>query len=346
MRQPVQSVPSWTMIITCVFAYGCAQPSHDKATPQQRESGCLKQVTAAQDKPHTSSSESPPTANTHLVGTNPDGEISGVTSRILDPNSSDVDGNRPSGTTGRTYVPWKERRGSAYPGDFWTSFGRDSKEMPATLWDDAKAVVTNPVSLIGIGLAGAAGIAISASGTDGEIAEQTLNHPTLNHFWDSFFDATGNPGTHFAVAGAMYFTSLATQDTKNYEISKTLINALAINGLTMLTLERSINTHSPNGDPFGWPSGHTSSSFTVATVLAEEYGPLAGVPAFAFASLVGFERIDARNHDFSDVVSGALIGMAIGHAVVQNHQPKVMGFEITPYADISGGVGMAMIKHF
>ena len=98
--------------------------------------------------------------------------------------------------------------------------------------------------------------------------------------------------------------SLAGHDVKSYETSKTLISALIINGLADIALKEAVRTRSPNGDPLGWPSGHTSSSFTVATVIYEEYGPLAGVPLFAFASFVGYERIDARNHDFSDVISG------------------------------------------
>jgi len=81
-------------------------------------------------------------------------------------------------------------------------------------------------------------------------------------------------------------------------------------------------------------------------VLHEAYGPWVGIPLFAFASYVGYERIDARNHDFSDVLSGMLIGIAIGHAVSQNHQPKIFGFDVIPYAAPSGGAGVALVKRF
>lgn len=248
-------------------------------------------------------------------------------------------------TAGRAYVPWKERRGPAYPGDFWTSMGRDGKETPAILWDDAKAVVTNPVSLIGIALAGASGIAINASGADDNIAHQTEFHGhKLNTFWDSAFDAGGNPGTHFAIAGAMYLAGLGGGDTKTYEVSKTLVSALAINGMTTLALKGIVRTHSPNGDPDGWPSGHTSSSFAFATVMAESYGPWVGVPLYGFAAMVGYERIDARNHDFSDVVSGALLGTAIGYAVGENHKARVFGMEVVPIVSPEGMVGVGLAK--
>ncbi len=245
------------------------------------------------------------------------------------------------------YVPWRERYGPAYPGDFWRSFGRYAKELPLTLWDDTEATFTNPVSLVGFGLAGAAGIAIAGSGADDEVSDHTHKHGSqLNGFWDSVGDAGGNPWTHFAAAGAFYFYTLGAGDEKNYEVAQTLLNALMINGLVTESLKTAVNTRSPNGDPRGWPSGHESSSFCVATVMYEEYGPYVGVPMFAFASFVGYERIDARNHDFSDVVSGALIGMAIGHAVAKNHKMRIAGLELAPYVDDRGGVGLALIKQW
>jgi len=234
----------------------------------------------------------------------------------------------------KAYVHWRRRHGPAYPGDFWPSFGRWAKELPATLWDDTVATAKNPVALAGIVAAGVSGIVINASGSDNRVQDHFDKHGhQLNSFWDTVGDVGGNPGTHFAVAGAMYFASLARMDKVNYEKACTLMNALAINGLTTLVLKGAARTDSPNRDPWGWPSGHTSSSFCFATVMLEEYGPWVGVPLMAFASYVGYERIDARNHDFSDVVSGALLGIAIGHAVAQNHQPRVMGFDVVPYVD-------------
>ena len=246
------------------------------------------------------------------------------------------------------YTPWRQRRGPAWPGDFWRSFGRDAKELPATLWDDTTATFTNPWTWAGLGAAVAAGVTLDAANVNGCVADHYhKNRSQLNSFWDSVGDVGGNPGLHFAVAGAMYFTSLYQQDVKHYEVSKALINALAINGLTTLALKGVANSESPNGDDFGWPSGHTSSTFCFATVMHEAYGPWVGVPLFAFATFVGYERIDARNHDFHDVISGAMIGIAIGHAVYQNHQPKILGFDVMPYSDPARGtVGIALVKQF
>ncbi|MDY7011169.1 MAG: phosphatase PAP2 family protein [Planctomycetota bacterium] len=243
---------------------------------------------------------------------------------------------------------WAKRRGPAYPGDFWRSFGRDAKELPATIWDDTNATFTDPWTLVAMGAAGAVGIALDATNVNGSVADHfTENRPQLSKFGDMVGDVGGNPGTHFGIAGAMYFTSLATGDVKTYETSKALINALAVNGLTTLALKGLARTESPNGDEFGWPSGHTSSTFCLATVMHEAYGPVVGVPLFIFSSFVGYERIDARNHDFNDVISGAIIGIAIGHAVMQNHQPRILGFDVIPWSDpTNNSVGIALSKEF
>lgn len=243
------------------------------------------------------------------------------------------------------FVHWQQRRGPAYPGDFWRSFGRDAQELPATIWDDTKATFTSPFALVMFAGAVAAGVSIDVADWNGCTADHFQRGGELNNFWDGVGDVGGNPGTHFALAGAAYFITLYNQDVKNYEISKTMINALAINGMFTMALKGVANSESPNGDDFGWPSGHTSSSFCMATVLHEAYGPWVGVPAFAFATFVGYERVDARNHDLNDVASGALIGIAIGHVVFQNHQPRIAGFDVIPVADpTTGTLGVALAK--
>ena len=246
------------------------------------------------------------------------------------------------------YVPYDERRGPAYPGDILRSLGRDGKEFLPMVWDDTKSIARQPISIVAILAAGAAGISINASGADDNIAHQTARHGHhLSKCGDMIGDVGGNPGTHFAITGVAYFASQYLGDTKLYETSKTMLSALSINGAFTLLLKAAARTHSPNGDPAGWPSGHTSSSFAFATVLNESYGPWVGVPAFLFAGFVGYERVDARNHDFSDVVSGALIGYAIGYAVSKNHEWKVLGMDVVPLLDGERGhFGLALTKQW
>ncbi len=247
---------------------------------------------------------------------------------------------------------WSRRRGPAYPNDALRTIGRDFKELPATVWDDTKATFTDRTALILLAAAGVAKGIIRTSGLDEEVEDKydydgDSHGSWLNSEWDGIGGFFGSPAVHFPAAGLMYLTALARKDVKGYETSKALINALSINGLLTLGLKYTFSTHSPNGDPFAWPSGHTSSSFCFATVMHDAYGPWVGVPLFAFATFVAYERVDARNHDFSDVVSGALIGIAIGHAVMRNHEPRIFGFDVVPIADPqTGAMGVGLAKRF
>lgn len=248
---------------------------------------------------------------------------------------------------GVEYTPWQKRRGPAYPDDKWRSVGRDLQELPETLWDDTKYAACEPIFWVGMGVAGVSGLVIHKTGVDGTIADRTKGHQQLSSEVDGIGGFFGSPAVHLPLSALMYTTGLVVEDVKLYETSKALFNALALNGITVEILKIACQTDSPNGDPLGWPSGHTSSSFCFATVMAEAYGPWVGVPLFAFAGFVGWERIDARNHDFSDVISGMVMGITWGYVVSENHKPRMLGMDIEPMVDpATQSVGLALVKRW
>jgi len=244
------------------------------------------------------------------------------------------------------YVPWRRRVGRAYPDHFWPSLGRWGQEMPETLWDDAKSVVANHDSLVMLGVAGLTGLAIAASDLDDRVEDHYTRHGSqLGEDLDGIGGFLGNPALHLPGAFVAVIVATATEDETLYEDSTTLLNALVVNGLTTQGLKWVFRSASPNGDEMGWPSGHSSSTFCLATVMYHQHGPWVGLPLLGFATFVAYERVDARNHDFSDVVSGALIGIAIGHAVASNHEMRVFGMDVVPYVHPdTGAVGVALTK--
>jgi len=67
------------------------------------------------------------------------------------------------------------------------------------------------------------------------------------------------------------------------------------------------------GDP-ALPSGHASTSFACAAVLAW-VTPLPALPLFAVAALVAFSRVYVGAHYPLDAVAGAALGLAVATAL-------------------------------
>jgi len=162
---------------------------------------------------------------------------------------------------------------------------------------------------------------------------------------DDFGSIIGNPGLHFLIGGTWYLAAVQQRDARHHELSKVLLEALIVTNTSTLALKVAMDDRSPNGEKWGWPSGHTSSSVCVAAVLHEYYGWKAGVPLYLLAGYSAATRLDDREHDLSDLVFGAALGWVVGHSVVKGELPEIGGFTILPYADRGAG-GVMFVKGF
>lgn len=74
-----------------------------------------------------------------------------------------------------------------------------------------------------------------------------------------------------------------------------------------------------NFDAF--PSGHTATAFSIATVIAKQYDKTIYVPilSYTLASIVGITRIAESTHWASDVFVGAIIGYLSATQIVHNN---------------------------
>ncbi|GAB3892710.1 phosphatase PAP2 family protein [Larkinella knui] len=98
-----------------------------------------------------------------------------------------------------------------------------------------------------------------------------------------------------------------------------LANSVAQGITTTLKFAVSYPRPDQNGHQ-SFPSGHTTSAFTGATLLAHEYGGRSGWYSFAgyaAATTVGGFRIIKNRHWLADVLFGAGVGIASTEAVYQ-----------------------------
>ena len=94
----------------------------------------------------------------------------------------------------------------------------------------------------------------------------------------------------------------------------------------------------PNGANFSFPSGHTTSAFTTATVLQRHFGWKAGVPAYAIGTYVAMSRMADNRHYPSDLLVGAAVGIVSARSVMVEFGRS--RFAVTPLA-VAGGGGIA-----
>jgi len=222
-------------------------------------------------------------------------------------------------------------------------------DWPGRIIKDTKECFLRPDNLTALLLAGGASVAMHSSGADKKLNENFDDHHVFRGFRDESLNVIGHPWTQFGMATLWYAVSAKNQDELNKARAQTMIEALSVTGVVTIGLKAIRNNDSPNGKNWAWPSGHTASSFTAASVLDEFYGPKVGVPAYILASLVGWRMMDTGDHWASDVVFGATLGWVVGHTVADRHkQLEVAGFKVLPYAGNHNGsvIGVTLVKRF
>jgi hypothetical protein len=225
----------------------------------------------------------------------------------------------------------------------------DLSVFPDRLWEDSKDTFSQRDNMLALVLAGGASVIMHNDNTDNRVAEYFERHQVFPEFWDSTFDIIGSPASHFSATFLWYAISAGRHDELNKERAWTMMTALTVNGIVTLGLKVIRNNDTPNGDWLSWPSGHTSSSFTVASILHEFYGLKVGIPAYIVAFLVGYRMMDAGDHWASDVVFGATLGWVVGHTIANKHKKlEVAGFKVLPYISTNdeAAMGISLVKQF
>jgi membrane-associated phospholipid phosphatase len=169
-------------------------------------------------------------------------------------------------------------------------------------------------------LAGGA-LALAAHGEESpDRAEQLLDRPLFDGGLD-----VGSTYGHGLTLGAGALALLAAgslvDDANLTGAGSEIARALAYTGIAVTSLKVAVGRTRPNGGNWSFPSGHAAAAFATAPVLSRRFGPRVGIPAYALAVATGLGRMEDRKHYLSDVLAGAAIGLAIGHAVAGPDEP-------------------------
>ena len=114
----------------------------------------------------------------------------------------------------------------------------------------------------------------------------------------------------------LYIADILKVKSKNHWFEQTkylIISNIITSGITH-GLKNLTDKTRPNGGENSFPSGHTSFSFTNATVLFNEFhktAPLLAYSGYLFSTTTGVFRILNNKHWLSDVLVGAGIGIIV-----------------------------------
>ncbi len=209
-----------------------------------------------------------------------------------------------------------------------------TRTMPRNLWLGTKNTFWGwNLALLGVG----SGSALLLSQTDADLDIQDDLVDSLGGA-SKIGDIAGNAGTIAGITAGTFLVATFTENQKLLETSKALIEAEILTAVATTGLKLAFGRERPDrsGSRFSssFPSGHTSGSFTLATVFDQMYGHKVGIPLYLAAGFVGWSRISDNKHFLSDVIFGAAMGTAIGRAVTAIHKNKQMKpYTILPYSN-------------
>jgi membrane-associated phospholipid phosphatase len=138
------------------------------------------------------------------------------------------------------------------------------------------------------------------------------------------------------LLGAAFLYGVISKKEKPKKVALDGVKAFAVSGILVQGVKMVTQRQRPYQNPQpsfpnnfdgpsgnsgynSFPSGHTTSVFSVATVVATEYKNVKWVPyvCYAIAGLTGLSRINDNKHWASDVIMGAAIGFAVGKLIAK-----------------------------
>jgi len=240
---------------------------------------------------------------------------------------------------------------------------RDSllvKKTVVHVWNDSKNWAISPIKwdktdwLIFGSVTAATGTLIAWGDQSVYNYANTLHTKNRDQFF-KYIQPLGNTYL-FVTMSAFFVSAVLTKNNYTFETSLIVAESFSLTGIacqiTKMTTGRARPNNEGTTNPHQWDgpffnghsffSGHTSSVFSVASVIAYRYRDTKWIPilSYGLATLGGLERIYDNRHWTSDVFFGAAIGTATGIFLCKSWEKNTIRFYPTA---LPGGAGLSMV---
>jgi membrane-associated phospholipid phosphatase len=219
------------------------------------------------------------------------------------------------------------------------------------LGGDFSAQATYPIRLAGqepmkflFGAAGLAALIASDRSTQEFLAvnQDTGFRITMQNYSDAVTARNA-----FILAGGFGVVGIFANSQRERTTSMMLVESLVTSGVWTEVLKKATRRERPRevdggrasdwtgpgtvwaddpveGGLLSFPSGHSTGSWAVATVLAHQYPSHGIVPVVAYsaAAMMSYSRMAVDAHWLSDVTMGALIGFGCARQVISAHEER------------------------
>jgi hypothetical protein len=207
------------------------------------------------------------------------------------------------------------------------------------------------------------GIAAGLYDNDAKIQQWVLNHKTTTT--DNLGDNVTSVGLTYTpvLLGGMYLYGYVADDSKMRKTVLLTVESVVLTGVFVQALKYATQRHRPyTGDgphtwdglglhgsnsKFSFPSGHASTDFAIASIIASEYDNFIVPPlAYGIATITALNRISHNDHWSTDVFVGSAIGYLAGKTIVASHRNgKESALSLAPIIN-GGDLGMVLTYRF
>ncbi len=128
-------------------------------------------------------------------------------------------------------------------------------------------------------------------------------------------------GNGLVISGgstAIFATGVLGGSERLRDLGADMMRAYALSGTVTIAIKVSVNRPRPSGSNYSFPSGHTSSAFSIVPALHHHLGWRASAPATALGVITAMGRMQDKHHYLSDVIFGAALGWAAGDLVIRS----------------------------